>query len=88
MIIDYHRRFLKHFKQRILPRRSLDRQYKKRLQLFLEHRSDPILADHALHGDMEGKRSFSVNGDIRVIYRIVRDAFLFYDIGTHNQVYS
>ncbi|MDP1722576.1 MAG: type II toxin-antitoxin system mRNA interferase toxin, RelE/StbE family [Candidatus Gottesmanbacteria bacterium] len=87
MTIEYHRRFLKHFKQRILPRRSLDRQYKKRLQLFVDHRSDALLADHALHGDMEGKRSFSISGDVRVIYRISGDAVLFYDIGTHNQVY-
>lgn len=87
MTIDYHRQFLKHYKQRILPRPSVDRQYKKRLQLFLEYQSHPLLADHALHGDMEGKRSFSVSGDIRVIYRVVGESFLFYDIGTHNQVY-
>ncbi|MEK7543897.1 MAG: type II toxin-antitoxin system mRNA interferase toxin, RelE/StbE family [Patescibacteria group bacterium] len=87
MTIDYHRRFLKHFKQRILPRPSVDRQFKKRLQLFLVDRTDSILADHALHGDMEGKRSFSINGDIRVIYRMNGETILFYDIGTHNQVY-
>lgn len=87
MTIDYHRRFLKHFKQRILPRPSVDRQYEKRLRLFLADQRHPILADHALHGDLEGYRSFSVSGDIRVIYRITGDALLFYDIGTHNQVY-
>ncbi len=87
MIIRYHKRFLKHFKQRILPRPPIDHQYKKRLQLFLGDRAHPILADHALHGDMEGKRSFSISGDIRVIYRATGETLLFYDIGTHNQMY-
>lgn len=88
MIIDYHRRFLKHFKLRIISHPSVDRQYEKRVQQFLKDRTHPIFADHALHGDMEGFRSFSVNGDIRVIYRVIGNTLLFYDIGTHNQVYS
>lgn len=87
MTIEYHRQFLKHYKQRIPPRPSLDRQFKKRLELFLKDRAQPILANHALHGDMERKRSLSISGDIRVIYRVAGQTFLLYDIGTHNQVY-
>ncbi len=87
MIIRYHKRFLKHFTQRIAPNLSLDRKYTKRLQLFLTDAKQALLNDHALHGDLEGYRSFSVTGDIRVIYRSTGDTLLFYDIGTHNQVY-
>lgn len=87
MIIRYHKRFLKHFKQRIVPNLSLDRQYSKRLQLFLSDSKQVLLYDHALHGDLEGYRSFSITGDIRVVYRYEDEGIIFYDIGTHNQVY-
>lgn len=87
MIIRYHKRFLKHFQQRILSNLSLDRKYRNRLQLFVSDSRQALLNDHALHGDMEGYRSFSVTGDIRVIYKIEGESITFYDIGTHNQVY-
>lgn len=87
MKIAYHKQFVKHFKQRIIPHPSFDRQYKRKLKLFQEDRGHPFLADHPLHGDMEGYRSFSITGDIRVVYRIEGNVFHFYDIGTHNQVY-
>ena len=87
MIIRYHKRFLKHFKQRIVSNLSLDRKYTKRLQLFLSDPKQALLNDHALHGDLEGYRSFSVTGDIRVVYRYEDENIKFYDIGTHNQVY-
>lgn len=52
--------------------------------------SDPkqaLLNDHALHGDLEGYRSFSVTGDIRVVYKIEGETIKLFDIGRHNQVY-
>lgn len=87
MIIRYHKRFLKHFKQRIVSNSSLDRQYGKRFQLFISDSKQALLNDHALHGDLEGFRLFSVTGDIRVVYKLEDDAMKFYDIGSHNQVY-
>lgn len=39
-----------------------------RIALFKKDRSNKILKDHALVGALEGVRSFSVSGDIR-IYR-------------------
>lgn len=87
MIIRYHKNFYKHFKQRILPKPSLDRQYTQRLKVFLSDPKKPFLNDHALHGDLEGYRSFSITGDIRVIYKGEGEEIKFYDIGTHNQVY-
>lgn len=87
MIIRYHKRFLKHFKLRVVPNLSLDRQYSKRLPLFLSDPKQALLNDHALHGDLEGYRSFSISGDIRVVYRTEGEVIQFYDIGSHNQVY-
>lgn len=88
MKVKLHKRFRKHYKQRILPHKNLDNRFEERYHLFLENSSNPILKDHALIGTMKGYRAFSVTGDIRVVYRTEHDTILFYDIGTHNQVYK
>lgn len=87
MIIRYHKRFLKHFKQRILPHPSLDRKFNIRLHQFISNPKQALLNDHTLLGDLEGYRSFSITGDIRVVYHVEGNAIKFYDIGSHNQVY-
>jgi addiction module RelE/StbE family toxin len=62
-------------------------QYEKRLNMFMEGRLGTPLNDHALTGDMQGRRAFSITGDIRVVYIELQDKIIFIDIGTHNQVY-
>lgn len=87
--IYFTKRFKKHFQQRIFPHKNLVNRYNNRIELFLKDKSNPSLKDHKLMGDKKGKRSFSITGDVRVIYQ--EDAediiFIFIDIGTHNQVY-
>ncbi len=87
MKLVYHQRFKKRFKRSIESSTSLKRRFQKRLELFLANSKDPILRDHVLTGDLEGYRSFSITGDIRVIYYLDGDSIHLYDIGTHNQVY-
>lgn len=87
MNLARHRIFNKHFKVRILPNKNLVRKFEERLVLFLKKPDNPILKDHKLVGKMNGYRSFSIGGDLRVIYRIIGDTLELYDIGTHNQVY-
>lgn len=41
---------------------------KQTIRFFQEHPSDPFLRNHALTGSMEGKRSISVDDDIRIIF--------------------
>jgi len=55
--------------------------------MFTNNSKDPILRDHALGGKMKGFRSFSITGDIRVVYYISENIAYFVDIGSHNQVY-
>jgi addiction module RelE/StbE family toxin len=50
------------------------------------HRTAP-LNDHALTGDLQGRRSLSITGDVRVIYIELEDKIILLDVGTHNQVY-
>ncbi|MBI4079490.1 MAG: type II toxin-antitoxin system mRNA interferase toxin, RelE/StbE family [Candidatus Levybacteria bacterium] len=87
MKIAYHKRFKKHFQERIALNPNLKKRYEERLHLFLVSPTSPQLKNHALKGSMYGYRAFSITGDIRVVYLPENDTIRFYDIGTHNQVY-
>lgn len=87
MTIIYHRTFRKHYKTRIFPQRSLSNRFDERVKLFIQDRTNPVLADHALGGDYAGYRSFSITGDIRVIYQNIDDSVILIDVGSHNQLY-
>ena len=60
---------------------------KERTRLFEKNPNSPLLKNHPLRGDKLGLRSFSISGDIRVIYYVKDNVAYFVDIGTHNQVY-
>ena len=79
--------FKKHYLKRIYSNKNLDFQFENRHELFTINPKDPQLKDHALGGKMKGFRSFSITGDIRVIYYIFNNIAYFVDIGSHNQVY-
>lgn len=55
--------------------------------MFIAGQRGAPLNDHGLTGDLQGRRSFSITGDIRVFYVEFEDKIIFLDIGTHNQVY-
>ena len=85
--VIFHRNFEKHYKQRIEPQPKLVRQFSERYKLFLSDERGKPLDDHALSGNLLGRRAYSVTGDIRVVYIELEDQIIFLDIGTHNQVY-
>lgn len=84
----------------VLYSRTFERQFKRcnrdiraaiiqRQELFVHNRRNDLLRDHALSGELKGSRSFSVTGDIRVIYRFVEDSTaLFLEVGTHHELYG
>lgn len=87
--VEYDRVFKKHFKLRIAPNKNLVQRYLDRLDLFLKDRNNLLLKDHKLSGRLRESRSFSITGNIRVIYReLSENHFEFLDIGTHAQVYG
>ena len=48
----------------------------------------PLLKNHPLTGAKRELRSFSVTGDVRIVYQLSGDDdAIFFDIGSHNQVY-
>ena len=85
----YHRTFKKNFRKRIAPNPKLVEQFEARLVLFTHGEHGYPLYDHPLTGNHIGRRSFSITGDIRIIYEEVDDgAAVLIDIGTHAQVYG
>jgi addiction module RelE/StbE family toxin len=87
MKIRLHKNFKKSFDKRVKTDQKLRQKFNERLDLFRSERMNPLLRDHALKGDMLGYRSFSVTGDVRVIYIETDELIVLVDIGTHNQVY-
>lgn len=87
MKIKHHKNFVKSYRKRILNNSALDKKFKERLKLFIEDKQNSLLKDHGLLGGKFGRRSFSVSGDIRVIYEEIGEVVVLHDIGTHNQVY-
>ncbi|MGH7195212.1 MAG: type II toxin-antitoxin system RelE/ParE family toxin [Candidatus Saccharimonadales bacterium] len=80
--------FDKSYKKRIAPNGNLRAAYISRLTALEAGERAYPLNDHALKGKINGKRAFSIAGDIRVIYEETGDYIIFLDIGSHNQVYN
>ncbi len=87
MKLEYSKGFVKNYKKRILQKSSLVKKFGERIELFKVDPKNKQLKDHALTGSMIGFRAFSITGDVRVIYQIIDNTILLYDIGSHNQVY-
>jgi len=86
--IDFHKRFQKHYLKRIKCNKNLDILFHKRVELFAVDINNKLLNNHRLIGQMKELYSFSVTGDIRIVYQwIDNEKVLFLDIGSHNQVY-
>lgn len=87
MRVNYSKRFLKNYKRRVKIFPNLHQQFLKRIELFKSDPKNSLLKDHQLTGSKSEYRAFSITGDIRVVYKIAEDEALFYDVGSHNQVY-
>ncbi len=86
MIIDFHKYFNKRY-EKLNP--NIQNKIDIAIEKFRKDPFDPILKNHPLKGLMRGRRSFSVTGDIRIIFEEYDNYVLvvFLYLGTHNQVY-
>jgi addiction module RelE/StbE family toxin len=87
MQIKYHKGFNKKF-YKLTPKLR-----QKTLNIIKKFKKDPhcpTLKNHALKGRLNGKRAFSVTGDVRVIFK-EKDNYIvviMLDVGIHNKVYG
>ena len=79
--------FAKHYLKRISPNQQIVKQFEARVKRFLQAERSKTIGDHPLTKNKTGQRAFSITGDIRVVYTETDDAYIFQDIGSHNQVY-
>ncbi len=88
MIVGYSKAFNKSFQKRIAFDSKLVSQFLNRLQILLNNPTHPLLKLHKLSGSLGNLYSFSVTGDVRVLFeKVSDDEILLRDIGSHNQVY-
>lgn len=81
-------KFEKIFKRRFNNKPYLNERLQERIGLFAANPNNEILNNHRLKGYKKPLYSFSITGDIRVIYELIdENTAKLLDIGTHNQVY-
>jgi len=85
--IILHPKFTRSYRKRIARDKQLCLRTRQRIDLFKSNPFHPILCCHLLQGEKFGFHSFSITGDVRIIYTIEDNVATFIDIGTHNQVY-
>lgn len=57
------------------------------LRRFAADPKDPLLRTHKLTGDLEAYWAFSVDDDLRVLFRWDGDAAFLVNLGSHGEVY-
>ena len=57
------------------------------LRRFASDPLDPLLRTHKLKGDLDAYWAFSVDDDLRVLFRWDGDDAFLVNLGTHDQVY-
>jgi len=77
-------RFLRRAKKLREPRATMLR---AALRRFAADPKDPLLHTHKLSGDLEGYWAFSVDDDLRVLFRWQGDEAFLVTLGSHDQVY-
>ena len=87
MKVEFSHAFIRIYKKRFGHLPTIRRRFDERTRMFSDNPANLLLRDHQLKGKYLGRRAFSINGDIRVVYYIHDDVAYFIDIGTHNQVY-
>lgn len=57
------------------------------IRRFAADPQDPLLRTHKLKGDLDAYWAFSVDDDLRVLFRWDGDVAFLANLGTHDQVY-
>lgn len=86
MLVRRHKRFQKHYRK--LPQK-IQSKAKAAVGKLQQNPHDLNLRNHALTGEMYGRRAISVTGNIRIVFR-EEDNYqhvTLLDVGIHNQVY-
>jgi len=85
MEIKFHKNFKKKFKK--IPT-NIQKQFYKRLDIFLQNKFDKILNNHSVNSAFPNCKSINVNGDYRAIFEEQGENMaVFITIGSHSDLY-
>jgi addiction module RelE/StbE family toxin len=80
--------FKRSYRKRIHRHPQLKRQFREKMEMFLEEPFDSQLRTHKLSGKLKGTWAFSINDEYRVIFEFINThKVLLIDFGTHDEVY-
>jgi len=86
MHIETTKKFDKQFKK--LPAK-LQKDFARRIELFIDELNHSLLHTHKLSGTLKGLWSFNVTADIRVIFDdSYEDVLILVAIGSHSELYG
>ena len=81
--------YVSDYKDLIFKNSEITADIAKRLSLFCRKPDDDRLRNHKLKGKLADRWAFSINDDIRIIYKwIGKNRVRFLRIGGHNKVYK
>ncbi len=66
----------------------LSKKIRKQLELFSLQHQHPSLRVHKLSGSMNSYWSISIDRSVRMLFIMQNNIAIFFDIGTHDQVYK
>lgn len=66
---------------------KLSKKIQKQLKFFSANPKHPSLKIHKLKGGISERWSISIEGNMRMLYYLNGDEAVFFDIGTHDEVY-
>jgi len=87
MKIVFTTRFRRSYERLVAKNEKIEAVFAEHMSLFSKKSMDSSLKDHALHGKLKGYRTFSLGYDLRALYRKTRPAYIFFDIGTYDDIY-
>ena len=79
-------RFQKDYKKAVKSGRDITRLKQVMTWIADEHVLPPVLRDHKLIGNYQGRRECHLAGDWLLIYKIERNAVIFERTGSHSEL--
>jgi addiction module RelE/StbE family toxin len=84
----WDQKFKKTLKKRLSKSDELTDKFNSKIKLFEEDPFNPILRTHKLSGILKEYWAFSIDYNLRVIFKFIdSNTALLIDIGTHDEVY-
>ena len=87
--IEFAPSFQRAYKKKVSPGSDRHSRFLAKVKAFMQDPFDPSLKTHKLSGKLRDYWSFSIEYDLRVVFYFEDDdTVVFFDLGTHDEVYD